>query len=43
MELPTIAMIVSTANGAAAILLAVLQIRDRWRGGRREEEPTSEP
>ena len=34
MGLPTIALIVSTANGTAAIVLAVLQIRDHWRGGK---------
>lgn len=40
MELSTIALIVSTTNGAAAIVLAVLQIRDYWRSGRREKPPT---
>jgi glutamate/tyrosine decarboxylase-like PLP-dependent enzyme len=42
MELPTIALIVSTAKGTVAIVLAILQIRDRWRSRRREEEPASE-
>lgn len=37
MGLSTIALIVSTANGAAAIVLAVPQSRDRWRGRRAKE------
>lgn len=41
MELPTLALIVSTANGTAAIVLAVLQIRDRWRGRHQEEGSAS--
>jgi glutamate/tyrosine decarboxylase-like PLP-dependent enzyme len=41
MELPTIALIVSTANGSAAIVLAVLQIRDRWRDRHGKEEAAS--
>ncbi len=41
MELPTLALIVSTANGSAAIVLTVLQIRDRWRDTHRDERPAS--
>jgi hypothetical protein len=43
MELPTIALIVSTANGSAAIVLAIIQIRDRWHGRRRDETPAPKP
>jgi len=43
MELPTIALIVSTANGSAAIVLAIFQIRDRWHGRRRDETRAPKP
>ena len=31
------ALIVSTANGSTAIVLGVIQIRDRWRGGKDDD------
>jgi hypothetical protein len=31
MDLVTIALIVSIANGSAAVVLATLELRDRWR------------
>lgn len=41
MGLSTIALLVSTANGAAAIVLSVLQIRDHWCGRRAKEASNS--